>query len=81
MALIHADSCKNWQQPSEAHLPDGSCLFNSTRYAPYPPITLLGEPLRRTPWYSLTAPVKVPTPPPPPPPWYRRLWAFLNRPL
>ena len=81
MALIHADSCKNCQQPSEAHLPDGSCLFNSTRYAPYPPITLLGEPLRRTPWYSLTAPVKVPTPPPPPPPWYRRLWAFLNRPL
>lgn len=81
MGRIGINDCKNCHQPRDAHLPDGACLFDSTHYEPYPPLTITPAPLRQAPWYSLSAPVKLPTPPLPPSPWYRRLWAFLNRPL
>jgi hypothetical protein len=35
---IMIDGCQNCHHDKSTHMPDGSCLFEPTKFKPYPPI-------------------------------------------
>lgn len=35
---IMIDGCQNCYKDKTTHLPDGSCLFEPTKFKPYPPL-------------------------------------------
>jgi len=38
MSNIMIDGCQNCHHDKSTHMPDGSCLFEPTKFKPYPPL-------------------------------------------